>query len=439
MAGSGANIRKLRAAKAGAVGVLILLACAGLAVAATRDSSSVTYHGCVHRTTGLLRVIDPSQGESCRPNERGISFNETGPAGPPGLKGDTGAPGPQGVKGDTGAPGPQGVKGDTGAPGPQGVKGDTGATGPQGPQGDTGPQGPQGQPGAAGPAGVTSLQSLSGTTCTRADGTAGAVAVSVSSDNSISISCGPKEAWCETHTPAVGPHMSVTCNDAAQQLTYTCDSGWVDTNHDPADGCETSAELQPISFSGSAANLLAFFIFQGVDTVQVQPDCGSALVAACTGGTPSSQLPTMTADLNPRAGDLPRVQVVPDATDSRYNVTVRFRLRTDAAIPITVPLGGTCGLNVDTTAGVVPDVSLSFHDNVVAPDGPTVVSDVTMSGLEFADYSITGGFACGVAGGVTLTSLVDVLVHTLTPWAAQRGVFCGASEPAYFQTCPAQP
>lgn len=418
MAGSGAKIGKLRAAKAGAVGVLILLACAGLSVAATRDSSSVTYHGCVHRTTGLLRVIDPSQGESCRPNERAISFNETGPAGPPGLPG---------------------LKGDTGAPGPQGVKGDTGATGPQGPQGDTGPRGPQGEPGAAGPAGVTSLQSLSGTTCTRADGSAGAVAVSVSSDNSISISCGPKEAWCETNTPAVGPHMSVTCNDAAHQLTYTCDSGWVDTNHDPADGCETSAELQPISFSGSAATLLAFFIFQGVDTVQVQPDCGGALAAACTGGTPSSPLPTMTADLNRRAGDPPRVEAVPDAADSRYDVTVRVRLRTDATIPITVPLGATCGLNVDTTAGVVPDVSLSFHDNVVAPDGPTVVSDVTVSGLESADYSITGGIACQVAGGVPLTSLVDVLVHTLTPWAAQRGVFCGAPEPAYFQTCPAQP
>jgi hypothetical protein len=424
MAGSGANIGKLRAAKAGAVGVLILLACAGLSVAATRDSSSVTYHGCVHRTTGLLRVIDPSQGESCRPNERAISFNETGPAGPPGL------PGP---KGDTGAPGPQGVTGDTGATGPQGPQG---ATGPQGPQGNTGPQGPQGEPGAAGPAGVTSLQSLSGTTCTRADGSAGAVAVSVSSDNSISISCGPKEAWCETNTPAVGPHMSVTCNDAAHQLTYTCDSGWVDTNHDPADGCETSAELQPISFSGSAATLLAFFIFQGVDTVQVQPDCGSALAAACTGGTPSSPLPTMTADLNRRAGDPPRVEAVPDAADSRYDVTVRVRLRTDATIPITVPLGATCGLNVDTTAGVVPDVSLSFHDNVVAPDGPTVVSDVTVSGLESADYSITGGIACQVAGGVPLTSLVDVLVHTLTPWAARRGVFCGAPEPAYFQTCP---
>jgi hypothetical protein len=258
----------------------------------------------------------------------------------------------------------------------------------------------------------------------------------VSSDNSISISCGPKEAWCETNTPAVGPHMSVTCNDAAHQLTYTCDSGWVDTNHDPADGCETSAELQPISFSGSAATLLAFFIFQGVDTVQVQPDCGSALAAACTGGTPSSPLPTMTADLNRRAGDPPRVEAVPDAADSRYDVTVRVRLRTDATIPITVPLGATCGLNVDTTAGVVPDVSLSFHDNVVAPDGPTVVSDVTVSGLESADYSITGGIACQVAGGVPLTSLVDVLVHTLTPWAARRGVFCGAPEPAYFQTCP---
>jgi Collagen triple helix repeat (20 copies) len=120
------------------------LAGGAVALAAIPDSSG-EIHGCYQKNVGNLRVIDPSDGDNCRPSEIALTWSQTGPQGP------VGPVGPQGPKGDTGATGPQGPKGDTGATGPQGLKGDTG---PQGPKGDTGATGAQGPPGPQGPAGT---------------------------------------------------------------------------------------------------------------------------------------------------------------------------------------------------------------------------------------------------------------------------------------------
>jgi Collagen triple helix repeat (20 copies) len=104
-----------------AVGALVF-ALGGGALAAIPGSDGVI-HACYKKEQGQLRVIDSAQSQTCKKSEGALTWNQTGP------------PGPQGPKGDTG---PQGPKGDTG---PQGPKGDAG---PQGPQGNTGPQGPAG-------------------------------------------------------------------------------------------------------------------------------------------------------------------------------------------------------------------------------------------------------------------------------------------------------
>jgi Collagen triple helix repeat (20 copies) len=138
-----------------------------------RADGSAVFNGCENLTTGMIRLL-PSKlpaplDTTCNTTttnsllrEVPVSWNQVGPQGLQGLKGDTGATGPQGpqgLKGDTGAigaTGPQGPKGDTGDTGPQGPKGDTGAAGPAGP---AGPPGPQGVPGPAG-AGITSLAQI---------------------------------------------------------------------------------------------------------------------------------------------------------------------------------------------------------------------------------------------------------------------------------------
>jgi hypothetical protein len=232
--------------------------------------------------------------------------------------------------------------------------------------------------------------------------------------------------------------MSVSCDDATHRLTYTCEAGWEDANQDPSDGCESStAGLQPISFDPVAAATLAESIFHSVDTIEVQPDCAGTLEAACTGGTPADPLPTMTADTASHAGDRARVEAVPDVANSRYDITLRLRLRTDSAIPITLPVVGACGLRIDTAPND-PDLTVTFHDNVVAPEGPTVVSGVALSGLESSDYELSGSFGCQVAA-TDPTMFTDVLARALTPWVTRRAVVCGAPAPDYFQGCPTSP
>jgi type VI secretion system secreted protein Hcp len=81
---------------------------AGIAYSAIPDSGGV-YTACMHKSTGAVRLIDPSVSTNrCTTAETQVSWNQTGQQG---AKGATGA------QGETGASGPQGPKGDPGASG----------------------------------------------------------------------------------------------------------------------------------------------------------------------------------------------------------------------------------------------------------------------------------------------------------------------------------
>jgi len=91
----------------------------GIAYAAIPDGGNV-YTACMLKSTGTIRLIDPSLPASnlmghCTSIEQQLSWNQVGQPGAAGAKGATGS---QGVKGDTGA---------QGATGPQGPKGDAGS------------------------------------------------------------------------------------------------------------------------------------------------------------------------------------------------------------------------------------------------------------------------------------------------------------------------
>jgi hypothetical protein len=104
----------------------------GVAFATIPDSNGVI-HGCYQKNVGNLRVIDPSEGESCRPSEIPISWSQTGPTGSQGAQGPTGDTGTAGAAGATGATGAAGA---TGATGPQGVPGNLALAGKSCPSGE---------------------------------------------------------------------------------------------------------------------------------------------------------------------------------------------------------------------------------------------------------------------------------------------------------------
>jgi hypothetical protein len=370
---NGSKLR--RAAKAAGIGCAALLACAGLSVAATRDSVP-TYHGCVG-PAGLLRVVGSAS--SCRRNERAISWSQTGPAGPSGPQGPAG---PQGPKGDTG---------------PQGE------AGPQGPTGDTGPQGPAGD------------GSLSGSACTRADGSAGTVVVAVGSDNGIALSCGAATppTWCGANTPTVGAHMTASCDDATRRLAYACDAGWSDVDFAVFDGCESStAVAAPLELTGRSLAYLAASL----------PGAAPPAVFVPSSATPQ---PSLDVDSAMRPGDQSwTIGLTGD-------VTAHVRLTSD---PIPVALSGaSCTVTIDSTHGSVPTVAVGFNVSVdaAAPNGPLTAGPVTVSGLESADYSVGGDLLCQAASSLTPSALLQILTPALSTWATETAAqVCGASDPA---------
>ncbi len=67
---------------------------------------------CYQKAQGQLRVVPA--GQKCRPSEKALSWNQTGP------QGATGPQGPAGPQGPTGPAGPQGATGPAGPQGPAG-------------------------------------------------------------------------------------------------------------------------------------------------------------------------------------------------------------------------------------------------------------------------------------------------------------------------------
>jgi Collagen triple helix repeat (20 copies) len=73
---------------------------------------------CANKKTGALRLA-----RTCKQNEKAVSWNAQGPAGP------HGASGAQGPQGPTGMPGAQGLQGPGGVPGLRGSQGPSGSPG----------------------------------------------------------------------------------------------------------------------------------------------------------------------------------------------------------------------------------------------------------------------------------------------------------------------
>ncbi|MDX2090117.1 MAG: hypothetical protein SFX73_19825 [Kofleriaceae bacterium] len=106
-------------------------------------------------------------------------------------------------------------------------------------------------------------------------------------------------------------------------------------------------------------------------------------------------------DLSLHPGDDPRLEIRPASGASRLDVTARARLMTTMDIPVDIPIVGTCGVKVDTTAGNVDDVQIDAQINLTQ-DGQAEttrigVGTVNISRLAGEDIKLTGSVACQLA------------------------------------------
>ena len=79
----------------GGLAALVAVTIAGISFAAIPGADG-TISGCYKKATKVLRVVNAEAGQTCRSDERPISWNQEGPPGPsgsPGVPGDPGTPG----------------------------------------------------------------------------------------------------------------------------------------------------------------------------------------------------------------------------------------------------------------------------------------------------------------------------------------------------------
>jgi hypothetical protein len=93
-----------RSLLAGGVAVVMVAAGAGIGLASIPSGTGV-FHGCYVKSSGALRVIDPSAHQHCKKTELAVSWNQAG------QRGLAGPRGPRGAKGATGQTGPAGPPG----------------------------------------------------------------------------------------------------------------------------------------------------------------------------------------------------------------------------------------------------------------------------------------------------------------------------------------
>lgn len=377
------------------VGVLTVLALsAGLVSASIPNSQTGVINGCFIKADGTLRLIDVEAGQSCKKSEQAIAWSQTGPRGPQGLPGAAGAPGAPGQPGEPGA---------------------------------------AGAPGAPGAPGVSSLGALAGTACVRDNGTGGTVVITIGSDDSIVLSCrGTTPNWCLTNTPVVGPHMAVVCHEDTDALTFTCETTWHDINRDHTDGCEAQLETLPQTIGTVQAG--ADFLLLGTRDFAVAASCGGTIQVACNNGTPVDPLPQLRVT---------GTNVV--ALDTNGNFTFSADLSVVTLSPIPVSISGVgCDLNVNTSAGAVPNVHVvgsvifSNHDMEVGPPNRIDLGSLVLTGLETDDISFTGGFLCNVAN-FGIGFFIGTLTRSLEDYLLSVGGLCGAPGPDLFIVCPDPP
>jgi hypothetical protein len=231
----------------GAAVGLVLGATVGATALAGNDSSSTTIYACAAKLNGVVRIV-PGPGR-CTGLEVSVQWNTTGPQGIQGVRGLTGSTGPQGPQGSTGpqgAPGSTGAQGAPGSTGAQGLQGSTGPQGTPGPQGSTGPQGSQGLQGFTG-----TIAGINGVPCTVL-GHPGVLVETANANLQVTLTCNPTDINLQTdpnNCGSIGHAVTVANGTAAcvngQVAVGSCNDGFADADHNPANGCEVNLNTDP--------------------------------------------------------------------------------------------------------------------------------------------------------------------------------------------------
>ena len=208
----------------------------------TSAAATNTIQACV-KDNGDVRIV--ASAADCKRPEHAISWNVVGPAGPAGPAGPTG---PAGPAGPVGAPGTDGTSvvsspADAAACPYGGAKFVVGTAAPtfacNGAPGRDGKDGSDGKDGTS----LSSIDGLGGLTCTT-NGQTGTVSVAYGSGGAISLTCsaggGSTGGGGTGCTPQGVANGTLNCDGSV-----TCNPGFANADNDPSNGCELNVGSDP--------------------------------------------------------------------------------------------------------------------------------------------------------------------------------------------------
>lgn len=191
--------------------------------------------------------------------------------------------------------------------------------------------------------------------------------------------------------------------------------------------------LEDLPATQENADATAAYLLPASKDYDVPATCSGNFVA-CTGGVPSDPLP----QLRIQASNVSSVQVPATPT---WNTSATLGVATLQPIPATVS-GVTCDITVNSANGVQPtfagtaDLSFQSYPDPTDPTNYVAVTNVSITGVETADLSLTGSFSCSLADAFK-SSFIPQLVDQMEAYIA--GNICGDPSSTGFIPCPILP
>lgn len=205
----------------------------------------------------------------------------------------------------------------------------------------------------------------------------------------------------------------------------------------------TSSALTKISADPAAIiGPLVGGAMNGIIDFNVPASCGGSTEICCVNGVPQATCGPLSIDLVLRAGDQPRLQLTPqNTTPGRLDTIIRARVKTKSNLQIKLQ-GVTCGVNLDTTRGSNPNVTINAQ--LAFPiDGTIQTTRLNAQSVSVAlqneDIQLSGGITCdiadffiGLARGLFEDQIAGIIQDTLneaTCKACESGnvAECGSS------------
>ncbi|HET9853218.1 MAG TPA: hypothetical protein VFP56_12050 [Candidatus Limnocylindrales bacterium] len=191
--------------------------------------------------------------------------------------------------------------------------------------------------------------------------------------------------------------------------------------------------LEALPATQENADAAAAYLLPASKDYDVPATCSGNFVA-CTGGVPSNPLP----QLQIQATNVASVQV---PATTRWNTSATLGVATLQPIPATVS-GVTCNITVNSANGAqttfagTADLNFQSYPDPLDPTNYVAATNVNVTGVESADLSLTGGFACDFADAFK-SSFIPQLVDQMEAYIA--GNICGDPASTGFIPCPILP